>query len=72
MARRLGLLLSLVSSSLLATLTLSCGSSSGPGGNTGPYNVVGTWQADFSANIGATASGIGANRRFHQVRNRQP
>jgi hypothetical protein len=61
MSRNSVLLLSFVFLALLGTMTISCGGSSGSGGgNTGPYNVVGNWQANFSANVGATAVGYGA------------
>jgi hypothetical protein len=50
---------------LLGAMTVSCsssgsgGNSSGSGGNTGPFNVVGNWQAVFSANVGANLYGYG-------------
>lgn len=50
----------LISLTLLCAMMTSCGGSSGGGGNVGPFNVVGNWQANFSANVGATASGHGA------------
>jgi hypothetical protein len=48
----------LISLTLLCAMTTNCGSSGG--GNDGPFNVVGDWQANFSANVGATATGYGA------------
>lgn len=60
MAGKVVLLLSLAILISLGAITVSCSSSSGSGGSTGPFNVVGNWQANFSANVGATASGYGA------------
>jgi len=60
MPRNLLLLLSSVFLTLLGAITISCASSGTGGGNGGPYNVVGNWQANFSANVGATARGNGA------------
>jgi hypothetical protein len=60
MARSFILLLSLIFLAWLGAITISCGSSSSSGGNTGPVSVVGNWQATFSADVGATASGYGA------------
>jgi hypothetical protein len=44
----------------LGAITISCGGSSSSGGNSGPYNVTGNWQANFTAEVGATSSGHGA------------
>ncbi|MBZ5681491.1 MAG: hypothetical protein LAO24_15430 [Acidobacteriia bacterium] len=61
MSRNSVLVLSFVFLTLLGAMTISCGGSYGSGGgNTGPYNVVGNWQATFSANVGATTVGYGA------------
>jgi hypothetical protein len=60
MARSFVLLLSFVFLASLGAITISCGSSSSSGGSAGSFNVVGNWQATFSANVGATASGYGA------------
>jgi hypothetical protein len=60
MARKLALLLSFAFLVLLGAITISCSSSSGSGGNTGPFNVVGNWVANFSASVGATELGYGA------------
>jgi hypothetical protein len=53
--------LSFIFLALLGVVTMSCGGSSGSGGgNNGPYNVVGDWQVNFSAGVGATTFGYGA------------
>lgn len=61
--RNLVLPLSFVVLLLLCVIAMAtgCGSSnSSSGGGNGPYNVVGTWQANFSAAVGATTTGYGA------------
>jgi hypothetical protein len=59
MPRNSGLLLSLVFLTLLGGI--SCGGSSSPGGGTiGPFNVVGNWQATFTANGGGSTTQPGA------------
>ena len=58
MSRTLAAPLSLALLALLGVVLIACGSSSNGGG--GPYNVVGDWQANFSAPVGATTIGYGA------------
>jgi len=53
-------LLSFVFLTLLGAMTISCGSSGSGSKDTGPFNVVGNWQANFSADVGATTTGYGA------------
>ena len=60
MSRKFVLVVSFGFLILLCGMTMSCGSSGSGGGNKVPFNVVGNWQANFTANVGATATGYGA------------
>jgi hypothetical protein len=53
-------LLSIAIFTLLGAIAVSCGGSSNPGGNGGPYIVAGDWRANFSPEIGNTVSAVGA------------